>query len=141
MSSSRRGSDAGLAPVRQPCCICENTNAHMRLCDDCATKPENQDWNACEPEFPDEVVEYRVDEYKRLRDAYDRAPMAVDARVLAIGKLVAHGTRVRYRRKDRRGRYRGYRTRFERYVGVREIARLTGIPKSTVHRIMSRVEK
>jgi hypothetical protein len=126
--------------VKQPCCICENTNAHMRLCDECWAKPENAGWSDGYFEQADDHVEWRLEEHDRLRAAYDRAPLPISERVRAIAKLVACGTRTRYRRKDRQGRYRGYRWRKKRYVGVREIARLTGIPKSTVCRIMQRIE-
>src|SRR4029079_3954783 len=103
----------------------------MRLCDECWAKPENAGWNTGEDEQADEHVEYRVDEYERLRAAYDRAPLPVDAEVLQVAKLVVYGARKRYRRRDRRGRYRGYRWRREP-VGVREIARILGLSKSRV---------
>ena len=125
--------------MRQPCCICENTNAHMRLCDEHYADPANADWVEGDLEQPDEYIEYRVDEYERLRAAYDRAPLPVDDEVLQVAKLVVYGARKRYRRRDRQGRYRGYRTRREP-VGVREIARLLGLSKSRVHRIISRIE-
>ena len=110
----------------------------MRLCDECWAKPENAGWNTGEDEQADEHVEYRVDEYERLRAAYDRAPLPVDAEVLQVAKLVVYGARKRYRRIWR-GKPWGYRER-RVPVGVREIARILGISKSRVHRIIARIE-
>ena len=92
--------------VKQPCCICENTNQHMRLCDaHFYDDPANADWVEGDLEQPDEHIEYRVDEYERLRAAYDRVPLSVDAEVTQVAKLVLYGIRRRYRRRDREGRY------------------------------------
>jgi hypothetical protein len=35
---------AGESIVKEPCCLCDNTHAHTRLCGSCARDPANADW-------------------------------------------------------------------------------------------------
>ena len=64
--------------------------------------------------------------------------IALGAEVLQVAKLVVYGARKRYRRIWH-GKPWGYRER-RVPVGVREIARILGISKSRVHRIIARIE-
>jgi len=122
-----------------PCAICQVTNAHTRICAWCEKQPYNKGWVSTWEELggEDDLAASPIAPARRLADVIDRKPRVPTPAQQAIIELALLGIVERYRYRDRRGRWRGWRTRIKA-LSLREIGSRTGKHWTYVRRVLAR---
>jgi hypothetical protein len=122
-----------------PCAVCHATNAHTRLCDPCKADPLNAGWvDTCEElGVANDVASIAQQDsplsWSELQDQRMRVT-TLQTQILAFIRDVRT---VRYRRRDRRGRSKGWATRKRGWSSL-AIARELNCDHGYVRRIRRR---
>src|SRR5262249_17515436 len=110
-----------------------------KICPECRSRAENQDWVHKSREEADDLVEMKTDEAERMKDQIDRPLPAVTPEVTQIAKLIGEGERVPYKYRDKKGQSHGIRYRWRAYT-VRRLAKKVGCSRAFVERVIRSIK-